>query len=337
MDAANMKIGLGIIGLGFIGQLHLKHALQLKGASVEAVADISKKALAKAKESGAKKTYTDYNDLLRDPEVDAVVIALPTHLHLECARRAAEGNKHIFLEKPLSRNVEEGREIIASAERNRVKLMVGYPLRFNRSFIELRKKVKSGALGEVEVAYATYISSGPFFHRAEGYIPVPVPDWWFKRELTGGGVLVDLGSHMIDLLRWYFGEISDIKGHFGYRFNMDLEDEAICVIVFKSGTLSILNVGWFSQSYELKVSCFGTVAHAEAQNRAGNPFTTLTQMLTLGTSSFHLPHLQELQYFINCVDHDRTPSPSGLDGLKDLEAITLAYKNHMWPDSYQKK
>jgi predicted dehydrogenase len=332
-----MKIGLGIIGLGYIGQLHLKHALQLEGASVEAVSDISKRALTKAKEAGAKKAYGDYNDLLRDPKVDAVVIALPTHLHLECARRAAEENKHILLEKPLSRNVEEGKEIVAAAERNRVKLMVGYPLRFNRSFTGLREKIRSRTLGDVEMAYATYISSGPFFHRADAHVPVPVPDWWFKKKLTGGGVLMDLGSHMINILRWYFGEIADIKGHFGYRFNLDLEDEATCVIKFASGTLSILNVGWFSQSYELKVDCFGTVAHAEAQNRAGNPFATLTQMLTMGTSSFHLPHLLELQYFVDCVDHDRTPSPSGLDGLKDLEAISLAYKNRIWQDSCQKK
>jgi myo-inositol 2-dehydrogenase / D-chiro-inositol 1-dehydrogenase len=330
MDVLTVNIGLGIIGLGYIGQLHLKHSLQLEGVSVAAVSDISKKALKHAKEAGAKAAYTDYNDLLGDPDVDAVVIALPTHLHLECARRAAEEKKHIFLEKPLSRNVEEGKEIVTSAERNRVKLMIGYPLRFNMPFVELKEKIVSRTLGDVEMAYATYVSSGPFFHRADGYAPVPVPDWWFNRKLTGGGVLVDLGSHMINLLRWYFGEIADIKGQFGFRFNLDLEDEATCIIKFESGTLGVLNVGWFSQSYKLKVDCAGTVAHAEAQNRVGSPLATVAQMFTLGTSSFHLPHLRELQYFVDCVNRDRNPSPSGLDGLKDLEAIFLAYNNTIW-------
>ena len=61
------------------------------------------------------------------------------------------------------------------------------------------------------------VGSGPFFHRADGHSPVPVPDWWFNTHYTGGGVLVDLGVHLINLLRMFFGEIVDIKGQFGHQ------------------------------------------------------------------------------------------------------------------------
>ena len=229
-------VKLGIIGLGYIGQVHLRHSFKIPGVQVSAVADISKKALKKAKNMGVKKTYIFYEELLKDPEVDAVVIGLPTHLHLQCTQKAAESNKNIFLEKPIARNVKEAQEIISVAQRNSVKLMIGYPLRFNRSFREVKEKLDNGLLGDVENAHATYISSGPFFHRAEGYSPVPVPEWWFDKNLTGGGVLIDLGSHIINLLRWYFGEITDIKSHLGHRFNMDFEDSAMCLAKFESGT-----------------------------------------------------------------------------------------------------
>ena len=96
------KIKLGLIGLGYIGKIHLKHCQKLANAKLIAAADLSKKALKTAKEAGVKKLYTNYQQLLKDPEIDAVIIALPTHLHLKCATETAENQKHIFLEKPIA-------------------------------------------------------------------------------------------------------------------------------------------------------------------------------------------------------------------------------------------
>ena len=326
------KVGLGIIGLGYIGKTHLRHSLKLPNVDLIAVSDLSKKALNEAKNAGIKKTFTSYAQLLKEPDIDAVIIALPTHLHLRCAEQAAEASKHIFLEKPIARNLEEARKIVRVAQENSAKLMMGYPLRFNKSFRELKTKMESGILGDVEIAYATYISSGPFFHRAESHAPVPVPEWWFNKELTGGGALIDLGSHIINLLRWYFGEITDIKSHIGHRFNLDLEDSAICLAKFESGTTAIITVGWFLQGYQLKIEFFGTIDHACAQHRPGNRLLAAARMLTIGKSEFHRHHFEELQHFVNCLIKDLPPSPSGQDGLKDLEAISQAYKNQIQLD-----
>jgi UDP-N-acetylglucosamine 3-dehydrogenase len=328
-DSAMKSVNLGIIGLGYVGNTHLRHSLKLANARLVAVSDLSKKALKKAKDVGVKKTYTNYKDLLQDGEIDAVIIALPTHLHLQCAEEAAEAKKHIFLEKPIARNVIEAREIISVSKRNSVELMIGYPLRFAINLRALKGQVNSGIFGDIEVAHATYVSSGPFFHRAEGYAPTPVPEWWFNKDLTGGGVLVDLGSHIINLVRWYFGEIIDIKSHLGYRFNMDLEDSAICLVKFDSGVRAVLTLGWFSQKNQLELKLFGTVSHASVQQRLQNPLITAIQMLTSGTSKFFQAHYAELQYFVKCLNEESTPSPSAEDGLKDLEAISLAYKNQI--------
>jgi predicted dehydrogenase len=323
------KVGLGIIGLGYVGSIHLRHSLKLANTHLIAVSDLSKKALNKARNAGVKKTFTNYQELLQEPDIDAVIIALPTHLHLQCAIEAAEAKKHTFLEKPIARNAEEAKEIISASRRNSVKLMVGYPMRFKTDFRAMKEQVKSGVFGDIEVAHATYVSCGPFFHRAEGYAPTPVPEWWFNKELTGGGVLIDLGSHIINLLRWYFGEITDIKSHLGHRFNIDLEDSAICLAKFESNVRAVITVGWFSQKNQLELKLFGTVGHANVQQRLQNPLTTAVQVLTTGTSKFFQPHFAELQYFVRCLSQDLPISPSGEDALKDLEAISLAYKNQI--------
>jgi len=328
-----MKIlNLGIIGLGYVGQIHLQNAKRLNNASLIAVADLSKRALNMAKQYGARKTFTDYRHLFKDPEVDAVIIALPTHLHLKCAIEAAEAKKHMVLEKPIARNVEEAKEIIEAARKNDVKLMMGYPLRFNQQFQDLKRKIHDGTLGEIEIAIANYISTGPFFHRAESHAPIPVPEWWFKKDLTGGGALIDLGSHLINLLRWYFGEITEIKSHLSYRFNMEFEDKAICLAKFEKGTTAIIDVGWFSQKYQLKIELMGTVDHATAQHKPTNPLNTIIQMLVTGTPQFYQCYKAELQHFVNCLLKDSQPTPTGKDGLMDLEAIEKAYKNSIFSE-----
>jgi predicted dehydrogenase len=307
--------------------IHLRHSLKLANAQVVAAADLSPKALKEAKSFGVKKTFSNYEDLLKDPQVDAVLISLPTHLHLKCMQQAAEAKKAVFLEKPIATNVEEAKEILSLAEQNSVKLMLGYPLRFDPAFGKLKRDLDNGLIGDVENAHATYISSGPFFHRAEGYSPVPVPDWWFNIQSTGGGVLVDLGCHVINLLRWFFGEIIDIKGYFGHRFNMDFEDSAMCLAKFNSGTVSAINVGWFSQEYLLRVDLLGSVRNVSATHMPPSQITSAYQMLTKGIQTFFEPHLWELQHFINCCIEDTPPVSTGLDGLRDLEAISKAYKN----------
>lgn len=323
------KIKLGIIGLGYIGKIHLSHCLKIPNIEVTAVSDLSKKALKEAKNSGVEKIFTDYKQLIKEPEIDAVIVALPTHLHFQCAQQAAEAGKHIFMEKPIAVNINEAKDIVATAQKNSVKLMVGYPLRFNEKFRELKTKMEKGLLGDVEIAYATYISSGPFFHRADGHSPVPVPEWWWNKNLTGGGALVDLGSHMINLMRWFFGEITDIKSQLNHRFNLDFEDSAICLAKFDSGTKAVITVGWFLQGYVLKIELLGTVDHALTEHRPGNILLTAAQMLTTGKSKFYQAHFDELQYFADCLIKDSVPSPSGEDGLKDLEAITQAYKKQI--------
>ena len=323
------KINLGLIGLGLIGKVHLKNCLGLKTVNVQAVTDVSKKALKFAREMGVKQVFTDYNELLRQPTIDAVIISLPTYLHAPCAISAAENGKHVFLEKPLARNPKEGKEIVSAARRYGVKLMVGYPLRFFSEFEEAKEIMESGVLGDIQTAHAVNIGAGPFFHRAESMIPRPVPEWWLNKELTGGGVLLDLGSHMINLARWFFGEVKSVKAYLGHRFDLDLEDHAVCTLVFESGTVAIVNVGWFSQKATVGIELYGTVGHVQKYYRSPSRAITAIQLILGRTPRFFKPYLKEVSYFINCINEDGRPLLSGGDALKDLEIIAQVYKNQV--------
>lgn len=327
--ATTKKVRLGLIGLGYIGKVHLRHCLNVGSAKLVAVSDISKKARSFAKKMGVKNTFAEYQQLLKDPCIDAVIIALPTHLHASCAESVAEAGKDIFVEKPLASNVTKGKEIVSAARRNGVKLMVGYDMRFAPRFRSLKQNIQNGILGDVQIAYGTNLGAGPFFHRTETGIPRPVPTWWFQRELTGGGALMDLGCHLINLFHWYFGEITSIKSYLGYRYNLDIEDYATCIAKFASGPVGVINVGWFSQESQKKVELLGTVKHALAYRTPENRVLAAIKLLTMKSTQYESTYLRELQHFVQCVRHDLPPSSSGDDALKDLETISQAYKNEI--------
>jgi myo-inositol 2-dehydrogenase/D-chiro-inositol 1-dehydrogenase len=317
-------VRVGLIGLGEMGKTHFSNCLHLKDGKLVAVSDVSEKALLLAKKFGIKHVYKDYNQLLENKDVDAVVISLPTFLHGEAAIKAAEHGKHMLVEKPLARNADEAEQIVSSAKSANVKLMVGYPLRFSPSFVDLRRKFELGMLGDVQIAIASFISLGPFSPRGENAVPKPVPSWWFDRKLTGGGALLDLGCHLINLLRWYFGEVTSFRSHLGYRFNMDFEDHAVCNLHFKNGVVAIANVGWFARYHKVRVDLFGTVGHGVASSKVLRIFDYVKTMIAVDKST---GFYRELEYFANCIRTDTHPTTSGEDGLQDIRIISEAYKN----------
>jgi predicted dehydrogenase len=325
------KLNLGVIGLGYIGKVHLRNCLKLNSVSVVAAADASKKALNYAKAFGVKQLFTDYHELLRLKDLDAVIISLPTHLHAESAISAMEGGKHVFLEKPLARNVKEGREIVSAANKNDVKFMVGYPSRFVPEFMNLKGQIESGMLGDIQIAHAFNIAAGPFLHRVESTAPRPVPEWWLNKKLAGGGALIDLGCHMINLLRWYLGEVVDIKTRLGYRFNFDFEDHATCIMNFECGASAVVNVGWFLQNTAVGVELFGTMAYARAYFSPSSKIITAIKLILGKTPKFFIPYLKEISYFVGHVKNDDNGENrlSGMEALRDLEVITKAYKNQI--------
>jgi predicted dehydrogenase len=320
------QINVGIIGLGYQGKIYLHNLLRLKKAKVLGVADVSEKALIFAKKLGVKNVFLDYQNLLKNKQLDAVVISLPNFLHLEGVVKAAEAGKDILLDKPLARTVGEGEKIVATIRKNGVRLMVGYNLRFHPVLREIHEKIADGLFGEIQMADATNVSAGPFASRSNKVGPVSVPPWWYNKELSGGGALLDLGSHMIDLLSWYFGEVDSLKSYLGYMFNMELEDTATCMLKFKNGPRATVKVGWFSRGFLQSIQICGT---AKTLGLNIYPLSFSKKIRTdikrkLGWKN-NGPNYLELQYFLKCLQKDEQPHPSAEDGMQSMRVISRAY------------
>jgi myo-inositol 2-dehydrogenase / D-chiro-inositol 1-dehydrogenase len=322
------QINLGIIGLGAQGKASLSSSLRLKGARIVAVADVSEKALAYAQKRGVKKVYNGYEELLKNDEIDAVVINLPNFLHLDGAEKAAEAGKDILLEKPLATTVEEGEKILSAVRKNGVKLMVGYDLRFIPILTKIHDEIIDGLFGSVKIAEATNVSGGPFSPRNDKAGPVPVPSWWLDKKLSGGGALLDLGSHMIDLLIWLFGEVVYAESFLEHVLRTDLEDAATCVLRFKDGPVATIKVGWFSTGFLQSLQVCGTAKNMLIQISPQSP----SKIVRMGIARrFGLtnndPNYLKLTHFVSCLQKDEQPQPSGEEGLRSLQVISSAYKN----------
>lgn len=340
-----MILNVGVVGLGHMGMLHMLNCRHIDGVKIVAAADKSKRALNKAKLNGAKNLYTDYHSLFDDSlNLDAVIISLPNFLHLESVQLALEAGLNVFVEKPLASTVEECRKIVKSVENSGRKLMIGHCMRFVDAIEKMKETVNTGRIGALEVVTIEQVLNGPFSH---GAVPAPVPQWWFDPKKIGGGVLLDLGYHAIDLFRFFVKE--DAKVSFScldHKLNLPVEDGAIVILrSSSSSTKGIINVGWYQKTVFPEYN-FRTILHGNAGYISSNDLVPRNMYLyaakegtknflrklvgkkikPLSYSYYYEAHYKELKHFFDCVKNDSEPSVNVTDGLKTVELVESAYK-----------
>jgi myo-inositol 2-dehydrogenase/D-chiro-inositol 1-dehydrogenase len=252
---------VAVVGLGSMGKLHLMNALHVKGIDVVGAADKNEKSR-KFAERLHVKTYDDYRNLIDSEKLDAVIISLPNFLKKESVFYAAENKLSIFLDKPMSRSLAEAHEIAEKVANKNVRLMVGVNYRYFESVQKLKAAIDEGRVGDVVIATSDLVMNGPFSHPR---VPKPVPDWWLRKETAGGGALLDLGYHLIDLLSWMFGDLKAAYSALGYRFNLPIEDAGTVVLESKNGTTCVVNVGWFCKTifpdFNFRINVHGTAGY----------------------------------------------------------------------------
>ena len=201
------RIRVGVIGTGFGAQVHLPalaalprfrdhRALRPRHAPrSRAIADVY----------DIRHVFTDYRDLIACPEVDAITIASPPALHHATAVAAFAAGKHVLCEKPMARSATEAREMARMAEMSGVTAMLGHEFRFTPARARMKELIDEGYLGTVSLAQLSFLR--PLLADARGR------SWnWLMDAEAGGGMLGALGSHFVDTLRWWFGEISEVAG-----------------------------------------------------------------------------------------------------------------------------
>ena len=264
-----MLIRVGILGLGNMGKLHFLNALRMKDVRVVAVADKNKTNLRIAKEYNVH-FYDDYQKLIDAEDLNVAVISLPNFLKEESIVYAAEKGLDVFVDKPLARNAAEARSIVKRVKGQGVRLMTGVNYRYFDSVQKLKRTLDEGRIGDIVIATSDLILNGPFSH---SLIPRLVPEWWLSKREAGGGALLDLGYHLIDILNWMFGDLRTEYSSLGYRFQLPVEDSTMLVLRSgKSGTKCCVNVGWFSKSifpdFNFRVNLHGTVGYTSTDHFA---------------------------------------------------------------------
>jgi predicted dehydrogenase len=228
----NRTTGFGLIGLGAISRAHLQGYRQAAPhARVAAVCDINIALAQRVAHDIGARAYGDYADLLKDPDIDAVDIALPHNLHYEVGRKSLEAGKHVIIEKPLAPTVRECDGLIELAEARGLLLSVSENARFVTAYIEVEKLLRQGVIGLPRLV-RTLIYGSELVHLTNR------AHWRSRASASLGGAIVDSSPHSFYLIKWLFGEIATLHA-FTEKLvaESEVEDNALVTGRLKSGAL----------------------------------------------------------------------------------------------------
>lgn len=248
-------VRLGVVGVRNIGKNHIRHALNAEAAQVVAVADSDPARIKEAAEEfSIPHTFTDAKDLFNSDEVDAVILALPNHLHAPLSIAALEAGKHVLVEKPISRTLDEADAMIAARDASGKVLMVGMNQRLSPYNSALKKAIDAGVLGtptSTSTGWLTIRMNTKFWQRGA---------WSMSMEASGGGPMLDLGIHKLDLALYFLGfpKVTRVTGNcffgIGKReaaevgIDYGIEDGAIALLQFADGSVLSLEASYFQNT-----------------------------------------------------------------------------------------
>ncbi len=338
-------VNVGIVGLGQMGSMHLTNCLHMDNVKVVGVADPSERSLKRSAVLGCDGVYTDYKQLFNNSRnLDAVVISVPNYLHFEVIKSALENGLNVLTEKPLAINVQQCENIVKYVKASGKKLMIGHNLRFVDAIERIKTSLEKGHIGRLETATIEEIVNGPFSHPIN---PVPVAEWWLNPQKSGGGALIDIGYHMIDLFRFFTGE--DAKVLFSslrYKYNLPVEEGAVVVLSTRESSVKgIINVGWYQRSVFPKYN-FRAILHGNSGYLSTEDFfprniylhafkegsknilrrITGQNLRPLSYTYYYEAYYKELKTFFDCLENDAEPPVSAIDGLKTMQIIAEAYE-----------
>lgn len=227
-------INVGLIGCGKISNGQIAAFDAISDARIVAACDLSEENLrAVCKKTGAV-GYTDYKELITCEAVDLVVISLPHFLHGEATCFAAEHKVNVFLEKPMGISVPDCEKMIEVCKKNNVMLWVGHAHCYHPAYMRAKELIDSGELGSLVSFSET---------RNVNYFADSRPRWFLKKELSGGGIMINLGAHCLDKMKFLSGsEIEDIYGQVHIRDGFDVEDSAQVFVRMKNGFTGTVNL-----------------------------------------------------------------------------------------------
>lgn len=316
-EAATIKVGL--IGCGDKGTAHLEAWEQVPNAQLVAVCDADEERMEHVAGTYGIEGYLSSFDMIEDIPLDAADICVPPRWHQEIALFAMEEGLHVICENPLARSVSEARAIVEAAEREGMTLMPAFCHRFDQPIMMMQHLIAKRTLGHLRM-----------FRGRFGGCPERIERRWsVRRSLSGGGVLMDLGVHLVDLFRHLVGEIKAVQARTrAFRPEIqEVEDSAIVLIESEGGSLGVIEVSWATSSSENVIELYGATGTAivdytrdEIRYKTRDDATWTRPELT-----FPNRYMMVLRHFTDVLLGETEPLISGWDGLRAVEIIEEAY------------
>lgn len=318
-----MVIRYGIIGCGGISDGFIAPAMALaKGSSLHSVLSRDQaKAEHFAEKHRANRAYHELDAFLSDGVLDAVFIATPNAQHASEAIAAAQSGKHVLVEKPMATSSADCQRMIEACRQANVRLMVAYHLRFHLVHTEIARLVQSGHLGRLVTA------------RAHFYFRYPAePQQWRRcKSSAGGWATMDVGTHALDLLRWFGGEVIEVTSYLSsHRFGYETEDAAHLLLKFENAAVGFLDCSTGTHTPETKLELYGLNGFIVASGTLGGAGTGnmyYGNHESVQHFKYHPnnPYQAEIEEFTAAIQEDREPCVTGLDGLRNLQILEAAY------------
>ncbi len=321
-------VGVAVIGLGRVSRSHLdglRHWPSL--GRLVAVVDVREDLARSVAREFQVDYYTDVTAALEDDRIDAVVVCLPHSLHARVTIEAAEKGKHVLVEKPMATCLEDGQAMVAAAEKNGVRLMIGQSRRFIYPLMEAKRRLHEiGNLINLLYVFACYFDVRT------------APAWWRSREATGGLVYPMLGSHSVDYTLWVNEGKKPVSVYAqGCSHNPDFEgdDDATIVITFEDGShaTNFLSINNRPSRHEgLLIGTRGSIYFTHSGDHEGLIGVPDTQLQINGqwvTFEDRVPHnfaLQMREFLLSILER-REPRPSGREVLTQLRVIEAAMQS----------
>lgn len=340
------KVRLGIIGAGNIGTVHMQEFSQLSDrCEITAVTDVYEPlAQARAQEFHIPHVCKSPEELLQSDQVDAVIIGVPNQFHEALAVQALKANKHVLLEKPMGLNGEAARNILRASRETSKVLMVSHQMRFESIPMQIKEQVSRGELGRIYTAKTGW-------YRRKG-----IPGWgtWFTRmDQSGGGPLIDIGVHMLDLALYLMGNPKPVSvtgatyAEFGPRRRgigswgkpdwngvYDVEDLATALIRMEDGSTLTLEVSWavhMDTDSVPFIHLMGTEGGAAYRGRTGKllmeKFNRALETDLVTPELDESPRQRLSKHFLECVLEGKEPISSAWTGFTNNLVLDAIYES----------
>jgi myo-inositol 2-dehydrogenase/D-chiro-inositol 1-dehydrogenase len=326
--AAASTVGVAFLGVGRMGETHLRNLVGLSGVRVVAVADPNGEAAERGKAlASAEAALTDIEKAISYPGVDAVVIVTPTETHARLIEIAVEAGKAVFSEKPIALDLAETSRVVQLIREKGAPVQIGFMRRFDPGYAGAKARIAAGELGKLETFRALSRDTYP-------------PS--LKFLLGSGGLFLDMAVHDLDLARFLVGEVEEVQAWgsvlIDERFAQANDaDTAITLLRFKNGVLGVTETSRRSNwGYDIRTEVAGSIGKVVVESPQKTPllfardFASSYDHFENFPDRFEKAYKLQLESFFHDLQAGRRPSPGPEDALESLRlaiAVTKSWKD----------